>query len=354
MTRVEPLDWLRGLMAGSIMLYHLASWQLDEPGADSVLGRLGIYGVSIFFVLSGLSMATASHAQMTDLGGVGRFLLRRVFRMWPLLWLAIVALLLGNLVRGAAIPDAWVLFLNFTTLFGFIDPHAYVNTGAWSIGNEMVYYALTPLWLAAWRWRPWLGSLLSALAWVPAIVVATSILTPTETLSSQWEDYIQPWNNFGLYSSGIALFFWARHTTWPPWVSPTLILMASGLFVLTPAAGNLIVLVVGWPRLLLCLASVLVVLGFFRLQQSPPAFITRPLGALGVATYGVYLLHPFVYSVVKGVLRAVGASSPWLIVVLTVVVTCPLALVVYERFEAPLIRLGRALSSSRPHERGVA
>jgi peptidoglycan/LPS O-acetylase OafA/YrhL len=199
-----------------------------------------------------------------------------------------------------------------------------------------------------------LGNLLSALAWVPAIVVATSILTPTETLSAQWEAYIQPWNNFGLYSSGIALFFWARDATWRPWIAPILILVASGLFVFTPAAGDLIALVVGWPRLLLCLASVLVVLGFFRLQQRPPAFITRPLGALGVATYGVYLLHPLVYAVVKGVLSAVGAAAPWLIVLLTVVVTCPLALVVYERFEAPFIRLGRSLLAPRPSERGVA
>ncbi|MFH4113324.1 acyltransferase family protein, partial [Acinetobacter baumannii] len=57
MKRYESLDWLRGLMAFAIMIYHLVSWQLFHPEAGSLLGNFGIYGVSIFFVLSGLSMA---------------------------------------------------------------------------------------------------------------------------------------------------------------------------------------------------------------------------------------------------------------------------------------------------------
>jgi peptidoglycan/LPS O-acetylase OafA/YrhL len=50
--RIEALDWLRGLMAVSIMLYHLTIWYIVALDSSSVLGRLGIYGVSVFFVLS--------------------------------------------------------------------------------------------------------------------------------------------------------------------------------------------------------------------------------------------------------------------------------------------------------------
>ncbi len=55
--RIESLDWLRGLMAIAIMFYHLTSWHITPLDSSSVLGRLGIYGVSVFFILSGLSMA---------------------------------------------------------------------------------------------------------------------------------------------------------------------------------------------------------------------------------------------------------------------------------------------------------
>ena len=55
--RIESLDWLRGLMAVSIMIYHLTGGLFFTLDSSSVLGRLGVYGVSVFFVLSGLSMA---------------------------------------------------------------------------------------------------------------------------------------------------------------------------------------------------------------------------------------------------------------------------------------------------------
>ncbi|HOY69302.1 MAG TPA: hypothetical protein PLZ85_00405 [Methylotenera sp.] len=59
MGRLDSLDWLRGLLAFSIMIYHLTSWEISPLESSHLLGRLGIYGVSMFFLLSGLSMAVA-------------------------------------------------------------------------------------------------------------------------------------------------------------------------------------------------------------------------------------------------------------------------------------------------------
>ena len=52
-TRIEALDWLRGLMALSIMIYHLTYWHIHEIQSENVLGKLGIYGVSIFLYFLG-------------------------------------------------------------------------------------------------------------------------------------------------------------------------------------------------------------------------------------------------------------------------------------------------------------
>jgi exopolysaccharide production protein ExoZ len=57
--RIKGLDWLRGLMAFSIMLYHYSSLSFVEQDAGTLLGRLSVYAVSIFFILSGLSIAVA-------------------------------------------------------------------------------------------------------------------------------------------------------------------------------------------------------------------------------------------------------------------------------------------------------
>lgn len=61
--RVESLDYLRGLMALSVVIYHYISWSMstgssvDVIGSQFILGKLGIYAVSIFYILSGVSLA---------------------------------------------------------------------------------------------------------------------------------------------------------------------------------------------------------------------------------------------------------------------------------------------------------
>lgn len=142
--RIESIDWLRGLMAISIMLYHLTIWLFCGLDSGDFLGRFGIYGVSIFFILSGLSMAIVYSSFIADVRSSIVFYLRRVFRIWPLLWICIPLALLPNVINHIPIGFFNVI-ANMTTTFGFFKPQAYINIGAWSIGNEMVYYALTPI-----------------------------------------------------------------------------------------------------------------------------------------------------------------------------------------------------------------
>jgi exopolysaccharide production protein ExoZ len=54
--RYLSLDILRGLSALGIMIYHYLGWILGHFGASNTLGRFGVYGVSIFYILSGLTM----------------------------------------------------------------------------------------------------------------------------------------------------------------------------------------------------------------------------------------------------------------------------------------------------------
>lgn len=345
MNRLEPLDWLRDLLAVAIMLYHLAGWTLVHPDASTFLGRMGVYGVSMFFVLSGLSMAVGYHAFIRDVPSALRFFVRRIFRIWPLLWLAVAAAMAAAvLLRGAAIDWALVV-LNLTTLFGFVAPGAYINTGAWSIGNEMVYYALTPLFIAAYR---------RGLAWGNAAVLASCTLGTVfafawldaqQPLAGQWHLYIHPANNLCFYAAGLALFYNLRGTALSPAAALACMAAAAAVFFAYPVQGDLIGTVVTDARLAFFGASVLLVFGFYKLTSSLPAWIAAPLAALGAATYGVYLLHPLVY----GAVRVAAKPLPWLAsarpaIVATVGLTIVVALVVYRRYELPFIELGRRLT----------
>ena len=112
--RIESLDWLRGLMAIAIMFYHLTSWHISPLDSSNILGRLGIYGVSVFFVLSGLSMAVVYSSFIVDVKTAISFFIRRIFRIWPLLWICIALVTIPSFIKGGEI-SAILILINMTS-----------------------------------------------------------------------------------------------------------------------------------------------------------------------------------------------------------------------------------------------
>ena len=93
------------------------------------------------------------------------------------------------------------------------------------------------------------------------------------------------------------------------------------------------------------LVSTTLVLCFYKMKITPPAWISRPLAMLGVATYGVYLLHPIVFKFVELAAKRGGVGTPG-VVLGTVVLTIALSIATYRFFETPFIRLGKRLTPS--------
>ena len=264
-TRIIPLDWLRGLAALSIMFYHLYSWQVAHLDAGSMLGRFGIYSVSIFFVLSGLSMAIAYEHLKPGLKEAGKFLLTRVFRIWPLLWIVTIYVSVQN--HLFATSDGQVkIALNLTTLFGLFKPDQYIAVGAWSIGNEMVYYLVTPLLLWLYQKGRAVGNVALAISVGVGLYFAWVLFDPSMELASQWSTYVNPLNNFYFYVGGIAMFYNFKHVRLNRLRSLLIGLFAMGLLLFLPAKGNQIQLVTeGW-RIAFSMACFLLVFSFYKWQ----------------------------------------------------------------------------------------
>src|SRR3954462_8492593 len=89
--RLYTLDYLRGLSAFGIMIYHCLTWTYGAFPAHTFMGKWGIYGVSIFYILSGLTLFDVYFKRMEpSFNDLKDFYLKRLFRIFPLLWLVII------------------------------------------------------------------------------------------------------------------------------------------------------------------------------------------------------------------------------------------------------------------------
>lgn len=353
--RLETLDWLRGFAALSIMVYHVRLWHFSAPDASSFLGRMGIYGVSIFFVLSGLSMAVAYERFIVDLRTSAIFLVRRVFRIWPLLWVC-VGLAVAPDIAQCDGPCARKVLANLTTTFGFTAPGNYINAGAWSIGNEVVYYVLTPFIILVNARSRLVGNVLAVVALGVAMVFSFRLLTPGASLAAQWGVYINPFHNLFFYLIGVVIYYNTKDLRFSTGAVLAAALVALGVFVFYPVAGNQIHIVVGPVRLVFMAATIAVVVAAYKFEdvQRVPRFARAVLRRVGDATYGVYLLYPVVDLYLSRALAGLGLRFPLGAALAAPALTVALAILSYEYFEKPIIRLGRALTampSSRAESR---
>lgn len=334
MKRYESLDWLRGLCALAIMVYHLVSWSLFHPEAGNILGNFGIYGVSIFFVLSGLSMGIVYHNYIKDLQSSLVFFIRRLFRLLPLLWIAIGIVSAVVFILHKEL-DLYKIFLNVTLLFGFVAPAQYINIGAWSIGNECVYYAFTPFLIMLYARSKTLGNLAVFFTIVIGMYFTFYLLDPTKTLASQWTTYINPFNNLYLYAVGLSLYY-NFHDANLKKISYLLILLSMGVFATFPVTGDQILIVSGYTDLIFSLAAISLTLGFYKLEINLPKFLASPLASLGESTYGVYLLHPIVFMFINKL-----GLNPILSILISSLITILLAKISYEYYERRWIKIGK-------------
>lgn len=342
--RIESLDWLRGFMAIAIMFYHLTYWHIFPLDSSQFLGRLGIYGVSVFFILSGLSMAVVYSKFIVDKRTIFVFYIRRIFRIWPLLWLAVALVTIPSLlILGQEISLTKVL-LNLTTLFGFFSPSSYINTGAWSIGNEMFYYALTPIFLISYENSKTKGNVLLTLSFITAVVFAFFLLDSTKPLSDQWQTYINPLNNIFLYVAGIAIYYKFKDFEIKTTLVAALFGLSIAIFLFYPVTGDAIAIVTGVNRVVFLLTSVILVITFYKFSHSYliPKSIRHSLEQLGLATYGIYLLHPIVNQYAVYIFDKTRLSPPPEILFAVVVIfTIFLAIVSFHIFEKRIMKYGK-------------
>lgn len=339
-------------MALSILVYHYADACFGRFPADTLLGRLGIYGVSAFYVISGVSLSIAYQGWLWDWGGVRRFFTRRVFRIAPLYWFAALLVVLFALMNAANFQPDWGRYLwNFSLLFGFYELRAYIPMGGWSIGNEMVFYAAFPLLMAATRWR-WAFLLAIVVIFFWYAYFAFGPMFRFDSLVEGWLTYINPGNQGFLFAVGVALGMAAsRIQNIPASVAWLVFGSALSLFVFYPVSGDQINLVRGWNRLFFTGLIVAICFSLIRMRGTATSIFGRVLRFFGDISYSIYLLHGAVMTYSLRYLSPFFDGSAndnkfTILFGLAIPITILLSAAVYRYIEQPMVRVGRRLSNN--------
>lgn len=342
MNRLYNLDYLRGLAAFGIMIYHYLTWSLGKFSADTFMGRLGIYGVSIFYVLSGLTLYYVYRDKMKpSKQDIVAFFKKRTYRIFPLLWLVtLTAILLSR-----SMPDFTNLFLNLTGLFGFVRWDKYFSEGVWSIGNELVFYVFFPFFiLFINRFKP-LMLVLTAVLFSIYVYFAFIKLNPELALGQQWKNYTNPLNQVFLFLGGFLIGYFFYNAKIKNSIILILIIFSIIIFTFYPATGETINLVTGYNRLIFTFCCFILCFCFYKLTFKFPDFIHKPLTLLGEASYSVYLLHPIIWALTGGAMTLFSKyffHFPLSVkLIISVLMTLIISYFVYQHFEKYFMKLGR-------------
>lgn len=288
MGRLYSLDYLRGIAAFGIMIYHYLSWTLGGFSANTFIGRFGVYGVSIFYILSGLTLYYVYYEKMKPTTeDMVSFFKKRIFRIFPLLWLVtIIAILLSNKVVGLT-----KLFLNLSGLFGFVKWWSYFSAGIWSIGNELVFYVFFPFFIIFNKKYKLLMIFLALVLLGFYLYFAFVKLDPNLTLGEQWKDYINPLNQVFLFLGGFFIGYFLRNIKIKNSITVLLLFLTGFLFTFYPAEGNRISIVTGVNRLFFTACCFILCVCVYRLNYKFPKLIHKPRGSklLCISTSSNYI-----------------------------------------------------------------
>lgn len=345
--RLECIDGLRGFLAISVLIHHFVIWVQVHQGGDwtppaaNLLNQLGAGAVALFFMITGYLFYPKI------LGGASRcswpaFYLGRMFRILPLVVFSVLLITVAIMIRtdaiiGADYPKAalkWALAWEEPDLLGYADSgrlNAYV---LWSLWYEWQFYVfvLPACALASDLVRGRLPSWTVPVGLISASLIGQALRAPLPVLTylplfglgmlasecRRRERIAMALRQPGMTAAAVAALVIGMSIAPTPY-GPAMPLFA--FFFFCAACGNTMAGVLG----------------------------SRGAAVLGECSFGVYLLHGLLLSIIfvdAGALTsAMSLDRLPMLLPIAVVIIVPVAAVTCLAIERPAIEVGRRLIS---------
>ncbi len=393
--RFEFLDALRGFAALAVVIQHCSElvWPGYERFSATYFGA-GVFGVFVFFIVSGFIIPPSVERGRS----LGAFWVGRFFRLFPLFWGCLGAVLILHFLGmyggppGFLAEPAWNLVTNASMAHFFLTgPDSQMLVVAWTLSYELVFYLFVSLlFLGGLNRRSVplavlaLGAILPAGLFLPvamvngpdanlvtrSVVVAATVVVAV-LFARRAADRSSAATAVLFASIAVPLALNQPESAW--YSAAIFATMFVGTVVYRMTSGE-ISIKLGWAVFGLALGLIpvlkLIQLGLLHqpvLDATTGAWkdvftiggayllfgaalllrrrsFPRPLLYLGRISYSLYLIHALVMNFVpKWPVSAFGALAPWLTWCSWIVVSIALAALCYHKVEKPFQNLGHRL-----------
>jgi peptidoglycan/LPS O-acetylase OafA/YrhL len=310
--RVIQLDFLRGVAILAVMAYHFHTVPVQNPvahGFESVAKRAGWIGVDLFFVLSGFLVGGLLVQELLKTDGlrIGRFLLRRMMKIWPAYYIYLLFQI--ALRRHPLGTFVWQNILNVQNYAGTSLDHT------WSLAVEEHFYLLLPPFLLLLYRTRWLRErMIPILAGCCLLVLCVRVVSVYLLRGGdpQWVTHARIDSLlFGVLLSWIFYTDRARFDRWISYRVPMAVIALSGLlFGIYEGRHTPLMWSFGYTVVYLAMGALLL-LGYGYEGNVTDSFPYRLVAAIGVYSYGIYLWHLSVRDPLSRICSHLPASTQW-------------------------------------------
>lgn len=345
----KGLNGIRAIAAWIVIIFHIDQFSrlfaVDKVGFHET-GMAG-YAVDMFFVLSGFLITYLLLIEKEKTGSIQLklFYLRRICRIWPLYYLAV--LISGILIYFDIVPEAENPFLSFSLYIFFAANLAYALNAVissivplWSVGVEEQFYLFWPYFIRK------ISNYIAAFSWFFIAFIALKLAI------------------YLLFSPESAAYLFIMHTS-----LDIMCMGAMGAYLVYSDHPLLKLLyrkeaqLAAWAMLLCSLLYkplhvfsffdhelnsffyLILILNVSSNRNSLVSLENRVFNFLGRISYGLYVYHLLVIYIVSSFFAQQGievsALSMYASVVITTILVSSLS---YYYFELPILKIKRRYS----------
>ena len=300
--------------------------------------KFGGSGVDIFFVLSGFIITYSNRQYITKSSTVGKFLKKRIIRIFPIYWIIVSFFLLLQLLLPSFYRTHFQLNpANIVSTYLLFPNHEMINGVSWSLTNELFFYALFTLAILIPQKK---YSLLLLLLYF----IVLFLLTFTSITATNRNGFVGllifPMNIEFILGITVALLVDRFPNIW----TCTFLITGIGLFILFAifSSNGLTFSNNGYNRVLMYgFPAFLIILALVKYELTATIKVNKLFLQLGDASYSIYLFHLPIVAAFFKIMVKLSVTNYLLLVFLSCVllfIICFIGMVIYRKIEHPIIK----------------